>query len=250
MRWLLERKSVITGATLQLEGMDVEGSMRQSGQIRIERQPEMRLLADLNRSRFIQRIDGTTPRATVDAPTLTYEYSRQPFRLQLLSAPVTTVTTVTPTYVLNFQEQEVQLAWDFDVNVEAGTIRELAVSLPAAASGWTDFEFSEGNQVLTLTQTPPENVWKLTWDTPRSGQIKLSGTAVRPLTGAITDPWQLKLPKLQATHAMPARVSITSAKSITPASASSPCANKPEISAGSSPAGQTTTAAPSWRGFP
>lgn len=212
LRWLLERSQRTEEAEFRIDGLDIDGGGQQSGTIRFETLSGMRQLPDLRRSLFVQRVESSSAtRPGEPLPGITYEYSRQPFSLPVLSAKAVTVTTSRCDYTLDFQEQEVHLIWSVDLNVEAGSIREFEIGLPENQDvRWLNFDMDDG-ETVGVEKLLTGNTFKIGWETPRTGRLHLRGTASSPYPPTESKVFQMWLPVPKTSYVLPALIHVRSA---------------------------------------
>ncbi|MCA9080207.1 MAG: hypothetical protein KDA58_06585, partial [Planctomycetaceae bacterium] len=177
LRWQFLRDLDQDPGALLINGLDVEGAARQTGQIRFEPFPGIRVFPELERSRFVQRLENAVG-AGATGPTVlgqSYEFLRQPFQLAVQLMPVVPVTTVRPVYDIAIQQDQLTLTAQFEVYVEASNVQQLEVRWPGAMTGWRDLQWEDEDSPVT-----PSAAGQLRrgWETPRTGRfvVRLRGT--------------------------------------------------------------------------
>ncbi|MCA9088405.1 MAG: hypothetical protein KDA90_07180 [Planctomycetaceae bacterium] len=210
IRWQFTRELPEDEGPVLLNGLDVEGASKQTGQLRFERYPGLRLFPDMERSRFVQRLEiPASPMAgsALPPPSLLYEYSRQPFQLAIHPVAAEPVTTVRPIYELRVQEDRLRLHTVFEVHVEAGSIQQLPVQWQAAAGQWKETSWDDVEDI-----TDPQNMLPLhrSWESPRTGRFVIGFRSTLPVNLKDSEPLSINLPLPEATHLLPALLVIDS----------------------------------------
>ncbi|MEZ5943539.1 MAG: hypothetical protein R3C18_19255 [Planctomycetaceae bacterium] len=213
LRWILEGEAPPGNRALQIDGLDVEFSGQQSGTIEVELANDLQLVADLDASQFVGRTmsgnDGSSGR-----PKLQFNYSRQPFRLQLLSVPVVLVTTTKPSYDLYVDQDETLLEFTLDINVETGVLRQLALQLPEQEYDWQGLTLVDAaGATLSLPESGRDRAL-VTWKVPQSRHVLLRGRATAPSKVDQLTSWPVQLPIPDSTYLLTPVVSLRSADEI------------------------------------
>ena len=119
---------------IQLAGFDVEGSLRQSGQItvRVSGDWHIRWLEEFS-GRFDIRRTDTLPEAAPNAEVVArFEYYRQPYSLRARIEPPTTQIAVEPEYVVDVSTDRVVMDTRLRYQVRGAGIFDVAVDM----QGW------------------------------------------------------------------------------------------------------------------
>lgn len=122
------------GSDMQLAGFDVEGSLRQSGQIAIQVSGDwhVRWLEEFAGRFDIRRTDALPETASNADVVASFEYYRQPYSLRARIEPPTTQIAVEPEYVVDVSTDRAVMDVRLRYQVRGARIFEIAVDM----QGW------------------------------------------------------------------------------------------------------------------
>lgn len=213
LRWILEGETTPGDSSLQIDGLDIEFSGQQTGLIDVELPNDLQLVADLDASQFVGRT-AVANDSNSGRPKLQFDYTRQPFRLQLLSMPVVLATTVKPTYDVYVDRSETHLEFTFDINVESGALRQLEIQLPEQEYDWQDFALIDAAGATLSTPEAGADRLLVSWKVPQTKRVVLRGRAIAPNSIEASANWAIQLPAPKGTYLLTPLVSFRAADEI------------------------------------
>ncbi len=180
-------------------GFEVIDAVRHHG--RVDLMADGDWLVRWDELRDVRRINEPTDSLPPSRWIAAFEYYGQPAQLPIRVYSKETRINVTPTYVLNLEEQYVQLDALLEMRVRGAPVSFLQMDL----KGWEVVDISESTLIaeedLRLSHVTP---LEIPFQSPRQGDFKLKVTARRDLPKEDLSSIQLALPsfpKAMTTHA-------------------------------------------------
>lgn len=219
LNWGFERELSPNGGTLQIEGLHVEGAIREEGIIRIDEFDNLLMIPRPQESQLVHSIGVNQVRALgTGVPLAAYEFLRQPFRLVFEVQPSVPYFSVEPVGQLHFLQDAVELNLNCRVRFERGAISELKLAWP----NWMHEDWrvvsvdTRTNRTgpLSYDVTSQPGIIRLWWPNPlgrREGDANFSVIFRRPLMGSATSQIELTLPEPQAPETEPLLIKLDSA---------------------------------------
>lgn len=168
LRWVLERDFDQQPQTLEIEGFQVEGAIREEGLIRIDEFENLRVIPQPTQSPLVHRVGVNLVRSLGSGVPLTaFEYLKQPFKLTFDIQPTAPYFLVEPQLKLRFEPNSTELTIRSSVRLERGAISELKLNWPDwLQQGWRiQSVTAEGDSVgpISYDATSQPGIVRLWW---------------------------------------------------------------------------------------
>ncbi|WP_437186063.1 hypothetical protein SH668x_003191 [Planctomicrobium sp. SH668] len=171
LNWGFERDFNAAGGTLQLEGFDVEGAVREEGRIRIDEFENLLMVPRPQGTQLVHAIGVNQVRSLgTGVPLVAYEYLRQPFRIEFEVQPSIPYFSVEPVGQLRFNSDSIDLTVNHHVRFERGAITELKLNWPDwMKEGWRVVSVSSDHSrtgPMAYDATSQPGMIRLWWPNP------------------------------------------------------------------------------------
>ena len=156
LRWILRRSIGDIDEEFDINGLIVDGAIRQEGHVIVNRTKDYQLLLKAAKSDRIYQIESDRSRIeTSGAESTTFRFVRQPFRLVHQVVRNRPIFSVTPIYELNVDRDAIEMSVHHLVKLDRGELRSLRLKWDAAAnSSWEILEsFSSDPSFRRLVHT-------------------------------------------------------------------------------------------------
>ncbi|WP_437224363.1 hypothetical protein SH661x_003598 [Planctomicrobium sp. SH661] len=219
LNWGFERDLSPNGGLLQIEGLHVEGAVREEGVIRIDEFDNLLMVPHPQESQLVHSIGVNQVRTLgTGIPLAAYEFLRQPFRLVFEVQPSVPYFSVEPVDQLRFLNDSIELTVNCRVRFERGSISELKLAWP----NWQQEDWrvvslnADTNRTgpLAYDATSQPGIIRLWWPNPlgrREGDASFTVVFRRPRAGTPNNQVDLTLPTPQASETEPTIVKLESA---------------------------------------
>jgi len=136
LRWTFNKPYREKGMDLKIDGFDILKARRQTGQISVKAMNGFRVTKKMESDRFVHRINANQV-VSEQHLSSAYRILKQPFAITFDIAKVQPSFSVTPEFILNFNEDVMTLEGLFRLQVYRGQIRELQLDWPDwQKQGW------------------------------------------------------------------------------------------------------------------
>ncbi|HWL07208.1 MAG TPA: hypothetical protein VNQ76_02230 [Planctomicrobium sp.] len=185
LRWVLERDFAPSSQSIQIEGFQVEGAIREEGLIRIDEFENLRVVPRPSESPLVHRVGVNQVRSLGSGvPLIAYEYLKQPFRLTLDIQPTVPYFLLDPKLHLHLEPDAMVLTVKSTIRIERGAISELKFLWPDwLRRGWRVQSVSgEGEAIgqIAYDATSQPGVLRLWWPSPMSQDAAIMVVFRRP----------------------------------------------------------------------
>jgi hypothetical protein len=215
LRWVFTRELFEGGGTVTLDGLQVEGAVREEGVIRIDEFEGHRLDPNTDDSEMVHQISVSQVRQLAPGPPLiAYEFVKQPFRLTVDVTPTVPYFTADPVYELIFHEEEIELRLHSLIRLDRGGLTELDLQWRDYESdGWSVVSAESNRETgrLEVVSTGETGQLQLSWPRTVMRDVRLTSIFRRPLPEDLDGPFPITLPVPQSSRTASALIALRAA---------------------------------------
>jgi|GEM_PF-2422233 len=185
LRWVLEREFTPQIQSLQIEGFQVEGAIREEGLIRVDEFENLRVVPRSAESPLVHRVGVNLVRSLGSGvPLIAYEYLKQPFRLTLDLQPTLPYFLIDSRQHLHLEPDAMDLTVQSAIRIERGAISEMKLNWPDwLQRGWRVQSVSAVGEAVgqvAYDATSQPGVLRLWWPSPISQDTVITIQFRRP----------------------------------------------------------------------
>lgn len=167
LRWEFRKPIAKSGDRVVIDGLEIEGAVQEGGSLRIDDLEGYRILPQLSDSRLVYRVQPEEQAAAKSSSNSAYEFLQQPFRFVAEIRPVEPLHSVTVIHEIHFGLDAITLAVHQLIEVERGTVSQVAMKWPNyQQDGWkflrsTTSSITSGDVSTTTSETSDEILLRL-----------------------------------------------------------------------------------------
>lgn len=165
LHWRLERPFPVSGGTVNLSGLELEGVRTHDGRLRILPVPGFQLLPGDETPRYLERVDDSSTASGEAGAWLAYSFSAGDWKMPLVVRQIEPLFACKPRLDVLIRGEGASLTASFELREEAGDVQKLAVDVAAIeAAGWvlttgmrpgaSPVTISRSGSILTLEWPP------------------------------------------------------------------------------------------------
>lgn len=210
--WEFRRKATTGEMPLVINGLDVQGTELESGEILISQMEEKQVLpVDIDSQLII--VSRTDNQSVPGVYTSAFRFLRQPFELKLSVVNVQPDFTVQPEHLLSVHDDHLELETRLRINILNGSLNRIALKWPKSNDiSWEIDPFITGGMDVAWNRGK-DDVYEIVFDKPVSGNRELIFKAMLPVVPA-EKTRTIRLPSVQDGRGFPPQIAIADASNM------------------------------------